>query len=187
MRTVRMQQLRADVRRHLSTGADRPGRMGALLVCLETQGVWASAVLRYGQWVYDKDRGLPGLPLKIGYRVLHKGVEIAAGISVPASADIGPGLYIGHFGQIIVHADTRAGRNLSLGQGVTLGTRGGGSVGAPVIGDDVYIGVGAKILGPVHIGDGARIGANAVVLDDVPAGATAVGIPARVVKVRGAP
>lgn len=125
------------------------------------------------------------MPLKFGYRVLHKGVEVAAGISVPASVDIGPGLYIGHFGQVIVHPDTRAGRNLSIGQGVTLGTRGGGTSGAPVLGDDVYIGVGAKILGPVHIGDGARIGANAVVLDDVPAGATAVGIPARVVKQRG--
>jgi serine O-acetyltransferase len=57
-----------------------------------------------------------------------------------------------------------------------------GKVGAPRIGDDAFIAVGAKILGPVNIGTGARIGANAVVLRDVPAGAVAVGVPAKVVR-----
>ena len=172
------------MRRHIPKDEETT-TLRKVALCLETQGIWASTVLRYGQWVYEDQHGLAGVPLKVGYRVLQKTVEVAAGISVPASADIGPGLYIGHFGEVIVHPNTRAGRNLSLGQGVTLGTRGAGTSGAPTIGNDVYIGVGAKVLGPVHIGDGARIGANAVVLDDVPAGATAVGIPARVVKVRG--
>jgi len=58
---------------------------------------------------------------------------------------------------------------------------GGDKLGVPRLGNDVYVGCGAKILGPVTIGDGAMIGANAVVLKDVPAGATAVGIPARII------
>jgi serine O-acetyltransferase len=63
-----------------------------------------------------------------------------------------------------------------------IGTRGGGNKGVPIIGNNVYIGVGAKILGGIRIGDGAKIGANAVVLCDIPDGATAVGIPAKILK-----
>src|SRR5882724_9156099 len=102
-----------------------------------------------------------------------------AGVSLPAHARIGEGLYISHFGNIIVHPDTIMGERCSLSQGVTIGVLGGDGPGVPRIGSDVYIGAGAKILGPVTIGDGAIIGANAVVIDDVPAGATAVGVPAR--------
>jgi serine O-acetyltransferase len=73
-----------------------------------------------------------------------------------------------------------------LRQGVTLGLRRTNERGAPRIGNGVDIGAGAKILGPIRVGDGAVIGANAVVLDDVPPGALAVGIPARIVRT-GAP
>lgn len=58
---------------------------------------------------------------------------------------------------------------------------------APIIGCDVLVGCGAKLIGPITVGDGARIGANAVVLDDVPAGATVAGVPAKVVKRGDAP
>lgn len=68
---------------------------------------------------------------------------------------------------------------MRIDQHVTLGGRKGG--GAPVIGNNVRIGAGAKILGPVHIGDGAQVGANAVVIKDVPANSTAVGVPARII------
>jgi serine O-acetyltransferase len=178
----RLRALRADIARHLPQGA---GGAQAVVACLETQGIWAASVYRYGQWVYERPRGALGVPLKVSYRVSHKLVEVAAGISIPASARIGEGLYVGHFGEVIVHPEVVAGRNLSIGQGVTLGTRGVGSQGAPVLGDDVYVGVGAKILGAVRVGDGARIGAGAVVLEDVPAGATVGGVPARVLKRRG--
>jgi serine O-acetyltransferase len=73
------------------------------------------------------------------------------------------------------------GERCSLSQGVTIGVLGGPREGVPRIGNDVYIGAGAKVLGDITIGDGAIIGANAVVLSDVPAGATAVGVPARVI------
>ena len=79
-----------------------------------------------------------------------------------------------------VHPDAVIGRNCVLIQGVTIGYR-SGPISAPTLGDDVMFGANACALGPIHIGDGARIGAGAVVLQDVPAGASAVGVPARVV------
>lgn len=93
--------------------------------------------------------------------------------------EIGSGLFIAH-GHGSCIAPARIGRNCYLHQNVTIGWDYRGER-APVIGDGVFIGAGAVVLGPVTVGDGARIGANAVVLDDVPPGATAVGAPARVV------
>lgn len=95
-----------------------------------------------------------------------------------SGTEIGPGLFISH-GQGTVLSAERIGANLWVHQGVTVGWDYQGAR-RPVIGDNVFIGAGAKILGAVTVGDGARIGANAVVVCDVPAGATAVGIPARV-------
>jgi serine O-acetyltransferase len=95
-----------------------------------------------------------------------------------ATPDIGPGLFIAH-GSTTTLAAERIGSNCYVHQGVTIGWDYRGER-SPVIGDGVFIGTGAAVLGAVTVGDGARIGANAVVLQDVPAGATAVGVPARV-------
>lgn len=91
---------------------------------------------------------------------------------------IGPGLFISH-GQSTILSAERIGANLQVHQGVTVGWDYQGHR-RPIIGDGVFIGAGAKVLGAITVGDGALIGANAVVVCDVPAGATAVGIPARV-------
>lgn len=171
-----LQTLREDLRRHWA--ADEPAAR-KVQIALETQGVWATAVFRFGQWVYGGDAGPATLPGKAAYKVLAKAVEVSTGISVPASCRIGPGFYIGHFGTIIVHPETVMGARCSIGQGVTFGTRGQGHSGVPRLGDDVYVGAGAKVLGPVTLGDGASVGANAVVVKDVPAGHVAVGIPAK--------
>jgi len=96
-----------------------------------------------------------------------------------SNTEIGPGLFVSH-GQATVLSAERIGANLQVHQGVTVGWDYQGDR-RPIIGDNVFIGAGAKILGAVTVGDGARIGANAVVVRDVPAGATAVGVPARIV------
>jgi serine O-acetyltransferase len=95
-----------------------------------------------------------------------------------ADTPIGPGLFVSH-GQGTILSAERIGANLWVHQGVTVGWD-YRTERRPIIGDDVFIGAGAKVLGAITVGDGAQIGANAVVVCDVPAGATAVGIPARI-------
>lgn len=97
-------------------------------------------------------------------------------------AEMGPGLVILHSFGIVINTQVKAGKNLVLEHGVTIGAEKNRS---PILGDNVFIGAGAKVIGPVHIGSDVKIGANAVVTRDLPDGATAVGIPARVIKVYG--
>jgi serine O-acetyltransferase len=100
-------------------------------------------------------------------------------IEISKDATIGEGVYFMHTLGVIVGGDARVGaRTMFLGN-ITIGDR--ENRGYARIGEDVIIGAGARILGPVTVGRGARIGANAVVLDDVPPGATAVGVPAAVI------
>jgi serine O-acetyltransferase len=90
----------------------------------------------------------------------------------------GPGLKLGHYGNVVVNGDVRIGKNCEIQMGVCIGRHKGG---VPTIGNNVYIGPGAKIFGGIHIGDNVSIGANAVVNKDVPDNCVVVGIPAKVV------
>jgi serine O-acetyltransferase len=97
-------------------------------------------------------------------------------------AEFGPGFVILHSIGVVINSQVRGGRNVVIEHGVTIGAEKGQ---APVLGDDIFIGAGAKVIGPVRIGSRVKIGANAVVVKDVPDGATVVGIPARVVRLNG--
>ena len=103
---------------------------------------------------------------------------MVTGADIPVTSRLGGGLLLPHPNGIVLHPDAEVGPNCLLFQQVTLGTV-EGRAGAPRLGGHVDVGAGARILGPVRIGDHAVIGANAVVLSDVPAGCTAVGVPAR--------
>ena len=116
-------------------------------------------------------------PLQV---IRHRFWSAVCGADIPLNARIDGGLIMLHPNGIVIHPEAVIGPNCLLFQQVTLGT--GPLPGLPNIGGHVDIGAGAKILGGVTIGDGARIGANAVVVKDVPAGATAVGIPARIIQ-----
>jgi len=97
---------------------------------------------------------------------------------LPAQAIIGEGFYIGHFGGIIISPLARIGINCNISQGVTIGISGNGDKrGVPTIGDNVYIGAGAIIIGKITIGNNVRIGANAVVHKDIPDNSTVVVYP----------
>jgi serine O-acetyltransferase len=113
--------------------------------------------------------------------------RLVTGVEIEPGATIGAGLVIRHGLGIVINKEVRIGRDCQLFQQVTLGLALAGHSGAPVLGDRVRVGTGAKVLGPVVIGDDAWIGANAVVLHDVPAGTRAVGVPARVIAPRTSP
>lgn len=120
---------------------------------------------------------VPFLPW--GLKVLNR---VVFSVSLPPSVTVGRNVIFGYQGLgIVVHRQAVLGSNIIIAPNVVIGGR--GRPGAPVIEDDVLIGAGACILGPVTIGRGAKIGANAVVMIDVPPSATAVGVPARVLGV----
>ena len=147
------------------------------------QGFWAMCVYRFGNWRYGIRPAWLRKPFSLAYRLLRTAIQIVAGIELHCETRVGRRLLIEHFGGIIVSGDAVIGDDVVIRQGVTIGLRTTGRRGAPVIGNRVDIGAGAKLLGNIRIGDDAVIGANAVVLCDVPAGALAVGVPA-VIKLR---
>jgi serine O-acetyltransferase len=109
------------------------------------------------------------------------------GVDLPASTRVGSGLYMNHPTGIVVHSEAVIGRDCNLSQDVTLGEANRGrNAGFPTIGDGVYIGPGAKIVGAVHVGDDSAIGANCVVTSDVPPHSVVVGVPGRVISSDGA-
>jgi serine O-acetyltransferase len=110
--------------------------------------------------------------------VLKKIFTIVTHMSIDYQAKIGPGMLIPHCGPIRVHGDTEIGADCCLHHVCTIGA--GRVPGGAVIGDHVWIGCHSCVIGPVTIGDGATIAANSLVIDDVPAGATAIGVPARI-------
>jgi serine O-acetyltransferase len=175
--------LRADYQRYLATmtGIHRPWR--ARLAAATEFGFIAIAVFRLGRWArLIRPRWL-GFPVKLLYRLLDFFVQILFGISISSNCRIGPGFYIGHFGGIVLHCTLGAG--CSIGQGVTVGSRGAGrSDGYPTVGDRVYVGAGAMVIGAVRVGHDVIIGANTVVVDDVPDGCRVVGAAARILPPR---
>lgn len=148
---------------------------------LREQSIWAVWIYRVGRRLERRPDGAMKRVMMKGYWLVYRLIETLLAISLPVTATIGPGLRIWHFGNIFVHSQAVIGANCTLRQGVTIGNREEDDA-VPVIGDNVEFGAYAQVLGGVRIGDNARIGAMSVVLCDVPAGATAVGIPARIVE-----
>lgn len=116
-------------------------------------------------------------------RLISQRARRITGIEIHPGATIGDKLLIDHGMGVVVGETAEIGSNVTIFHGVTLGGLGGdkGEKRHPTIEDNVLIGAGAKVLGPITIGKGAKIGANSVVLEDVPAYATAVGAPAKVI------
>ena len=124
-------------------------------------------------------RGHRSLPRWVSERGRHK-----AGFEIHPGATIGRRLFIDHGMGIVVGETTEIGDNCTIYHGVTLGGTGKDTGKRhPTLGDNVLIGAGTKVLGPVYIGDNARVGAGSVVLKNLPANCTAVGVPAEVVRI----
>lgn len=109
------------------------------------------------------------------------------GCQIPFMTEIGEGFFMSHLIGTVVNREAVIGRNVNLSHHVTIGqTNRGQKKGVPLIGDGVYIGTGAVVLGHIRVGHNVAIGANAVVIDDVPDNAVVVGNPAKVVSYKGA-
>jgi serine O-acetyltransferase len=143
----------------------------------------AVQVYRVGRWAYT--RGIPLIPSvckALNYFLFN--------CFVTAKSDIGEGVVLGYGGMgVVIHTAARIGRNSFIGQQVTIGSKASffsdePQADVPVIGEDVFIGAGAKVLGGITIGDGAVVGANAVVIQDVPGCGVVAGNPAKLIRVR---
>ena len=142
-------------------------------------GLFAIFVYRIAHELYL--RKIPMIP-----RIMTEYAHSHTGIDINPGAKIGSYFFIDHGTGIVVGETTDIGDHVKLYQGVTLGGTGKDQGKRhPTLGDNVLVGAGAKVLGPFRVGDNARVAAGAVVLDAVPDNATAVGVPARIVRVGG--
>jgi serine O-acetyltransferase len=139
---------------------------------LLTDGTFAMTTYRLMQWAQRWRLA----PLAMLFNKLN---VVLGRCIIGRGAQFGPGFVLVHSYGVVINSRVQGGRNVTLEHLVTIGAEKDES---PVLGDDVFVGAGAKIIGAVRIGSRVRIGANAVVVDDIPDGATAVGIPARIVR-----
>ena len=145
-------------------------------VLLLYSGVHAILAYRVAHKLYLGKKYLPA-------RAVSQLAKFITGIEIHPGATIGRGLVIDHGSGVVIGETAEIGDNCTLYQGVTLGGTGKDTGKRhPTLGNNVMVGAGAKVLGPFRIGDNAKIAAGAVVLEEIPANATAVGIPARVVR-----
>jgi serine O-acetyltransferase len=135
---------------------------------------------RINKYLDSKSFSLLLLKLWVKYHLHYWSFKL--GIDISLNADIGPGFKIEHFGCIFINGQAKIGMRCSVLQGVTLGNYIGG---APILNNFVFMGPGSKVIGAVHIGDNAIVGANAVVTTNIPKNAVVVGIPGRIISLKG--
>jgi len=142
------------------------------------QGFWVMVVYRFGRWRYQVKPAILRKLFSMIYKFLYKLIQIITGVEFPCEVEIGEHFIIDHFGGIVVSGYAKFGDHCRIRNGVVVGLKNVEHVNAPVFGNFVDIGAGAKILGDIRIGNHVHIGANAVVLCDVPDYSIAVGVPA---------
>jgi serine O-acetyltransferase len=147
----------------------------AIAKVLATDGTLAMVLYRLMQG--SRELGLA--PLEMVFNKLNSAF---GGAVIGRGADFGPGFVIFHSNGVVINGRVKGGAHVHLEHEVTIGDDGAGHF--PVLGSNIYVGAGAKIIGDVKVGDGARVGANAVLVHDAPAGATMVGIPAKPIRRR---
>lgn len=145
-----------------------------------------SFLMRLGTYLNGKRSNILG---RIIYRLFYeifRHYQFKYGISIPTTTEIGRGFYIGHFGGIIINEEVIIGINCNISQNCTIGqTNRGKRKGCPVIGDNVFIGPGAVVIGKILVGNNVAIGANTVVIEDVPDNAVIAGNPGRIISYGG--
>ncbi len=156
-----------------------PAARTSLEILLAYSGLHAVIFHRIAHWFYLKKFYLIA-------RLISQFSRFMTGIEIHPGAKIGKGLLIDHGSGVVIGETAEIGDNCLIYQGVTLGGTGKEhGKRHPTLGNNVMVGSGARVLGPFKVGDNAKIAANAVVLEEVPENSTAVGVPARIVKIEG--
>jgi serine O-acetyltransferase len=178
MSTGAFSEIRADV----AAARDRdPAAQGVSTFEILTSWAGVQALLAHRVSHSLRRAGVPLLPRTIAYLT-----RAITGVEIHPAAEIGSRFFIDHGSGVVIGETAKIGDCVTLYQGVTLGGTGfQRGKRHPTVGDNVTIGSGAKLLGPIAVGDGAKIGANTVVVEDVPPGATVVGNPGHPVRVEG--
>jgi serine O-acetyltransferase len=148
---------------------------------------WPIIEYRFNHWVFYKVK-IPVIRqlLRIIGFIMHRFISTFTTVEISERAFIGKGLFIAHFGDIVIGHSTRLGNYASVHQGVTFGGAGRGeSFGSPTVGHRAYLGAGVKIIGRVVIGDDVAFGCNAVVTKDFPGNVTLGGVPAKIINSEG--
>ncbi|HTY19543.1 MAG TPA: DapH/DapD/GlmU-related protein [Myxococcota bacterium] len=175
---------RADVDRYVEASGDPDAFLRRFRIILFTEGVWALSLYRFGQYLHEEAPSALRAVLRVPYLFARKLLVMMIGIHLGPETQVGPGLFIAHYGGIWINPRVRMGAHCNIAHGVTIGAP-DAEAGAPVLGDRVWIGAGAVVTGPVQIGSGAVIGANSLVSSNLPENAVAVGVPARVLAYTG--
>ncbi len=156
-----------------------PAARNAFEILLTYSGLHAVMAYRISHMLYEEK-------LFTAARIMSQLARFFTGIEIHPGAKIGKGLFIDHGSGVVIGETAEIGDNCLLYQGTTLGGTGKDKGKRhPTLGNNVMVGAGAKVLGPIKVGDNVKIAANAVVLDNIPADSTAVGVPARVVRRKG--
>lgn len=174
-----------DLARYYAYLDSSPSLLQRLKTLLLTEALWAIGLYRFGQYLQEEASKPVQWVLLLPYKCTAKLLEIITGIHLFPVTQIGPGLYIGHYGGIWVAPSATLGAHCNLSQGVVIGVAGRNTRGAPKLGDCVWVGPNAVISGPVRVGSGAVVAANSLVVANVPENAVMIGVPAKVISYSG--
>jgi serine O-acetyltransferase len=179
---IQLRQVVAEVRADVAAARDRdPAAQGVSTLEILTSWAGVQALLAHRIAHAMRNAGVPLAPRAIAY--LSRAVT---GVEIHPAARVGAEFFIDHGSGVVIGETAEIGERVTLYQGVTLGGTGfQRGKRHPTVGDNVTVGSGAKLLGPISVGDGAKIGANTVVVEDVPPGSTVVGNPGHPVRVEG--
>lgn len=180
-----MQRLKKDLERYYKRLDDPFSKWQRFKLVLRKEAIWCIACYRFGQFMQQEASRLVRLLLIIPFGVIDTIVEILHGVHIHPRAEIGPGLFINHVGGIWVNPKVKIGANCNLNHNVTIGSAGGENKGIPTLGDRVWVGPNATIVGEIAVGSDVAVSANSLVVSDVPEKAIVIGVPAKVISYSG--